>query len=220
MPCGQIRIRALPGEASRAHRINDRLARLFSVAVFTIFSTLGVQPAAAEPPARPRKMSLRMERAFSAPREAVYGWWTDPHAVAKWFLSPEEARWRGFPKFEARRGAWFTLKVMSEHGDYELHGMFREVRPPEKLVLHWEWGKQSPITGSTGAVELTLRFLDEKGKTKIVLTQTGFRNEESRRWYERGWHRCFDQMEHLLRSAPPRAARPGVTTTLLPGAVK
>ena len=34
-------------------------------------------------------ISLRIERSFAAPRDRVFSLWTDPQAVAKWFLPPQ-----------------------------------------------------------------------------------------------------------------------------------
>ena len=148
-------------------------------------------------------MSLRIERSFGAPRDKVFGLWTDPQAVAQWFLPPENARWIEPPTFAARPGGDFRLRLIAGGEHYDLHGTFREVRAPEKLVLNWRWDKDSPLAGSPGDTEVTVEFSARGGRTDLLLTQTGFRNEESRGQYERGWHRCFREMEKLLNFVPP-----------------
>jgi imidazolonepropionase-like amidohydrolase len=47
-----------------------------------------------------------------------------------------------------------------------------------------------------------VEFLARSGRTDIILTQSGFRNEESRGEYERGWNRCFREMVKLLAAVP------------------
>ena len=148
-------------------------------------------------------ISLRIERSFAAPRDKVFGLWTDPQAVAQWFLPPENARWTEAPTFAARPGGDFRLRLIASDELYDLHGMFREVRAPEKLVLNWLWDKDSPLAGSPGDTEVTVEFSARGGRTDLVLTQTGFRSEESRWQYERGWQRCFREMEKLLNFVPP-----------------
>jgi len=148
-------------------------------------------------------ISLRIERSFAAPRDKVFGLWTDPQAVAQWFLPPENARWTEAPTFAARPGGDFRLRLIASDELYDLHGTFREVRAPEKLVLNWRWDKDSPLAGSPGDTEVTFEFFARGGRTDLVLTQRGFRNEESRGQYERGWHRCFREMEKLLNFVPP-----------------
>ena len=58
-------------------------------------------------------ISLRLERTFAAPRDKVFGLWTDPKAVAQWFLPPDQARWIELPTFDARPGGRFSLRLTS-----------------------------------------------------------------------------------------------------------
>ena len=148
-------------------------------------------------------ISLRIERSFAAPRDKVFGLWTDPQAVAQWFLPPENASWIEAPIFAAHPGGDFRLRLMVSDERYDLHGTFREVRAPEKLILNWRWDKNSPLAGSPGDTEVTVEFFARGERTDLVLTQSGFRNEESRAQYERGWHRCFREMDKLLNFVPP-----------------
>src|SRR6266404_3832215 len=99
------------------------------------------------------EISLRIEGNFAAPREKVFGLWTDSRAVAKWFLPPDQGHWTEPPTFEARPGGRFSLRLVSKEEFYDLHGTFREVRAPEKLVLAWQWDKDSPLAGSPGDTE-------------------------------------------------------------------
>ena len=148
------------------------------------------------------EISLRIEQNFAAPREKVFGLWTDSRAVAKWFLPPDQAHWTEPPTFEARPGGRFSLRLVSKEEFYDLHGTFREVRAPEKLVLTWQWDKDSPLAGSPGDTEVSIEFLARGARTDVVLTQFGFRNEESRGQYERGWNRCFRELDKLLAEVP------------------
>jgi imidazolonepropionase-like amidohydrolase/uncharacterized protein YndB with AHSA1/START domain len=147
-------------------------------------------------------ISLRLERTFAAPREKVFGLWTDPQAVAKWFLPPENAHWTEPPTFSARQAAGFSLRLIARDEYYDLHGTFLEVRSPEKLVLNWRWDKDSPLAGSPGNTQVAIQFSAHHETTDIVLTQSGFQNEESRGEYERGWNRCFREIDNLLTAVP------------------
>src|SRR5215469_2459918 len=151
-------------------------------------------------------ISLRLERTFAAPRDKVFGLWTDPKAVAQWFLPPDQARWTEPPTFDARPGGRFSLRVISREAFYDLHGTFREVRSPEKLVLNWQWDKDSPLAGSPGDTEVSIEFLARGARTDVVLTQFEFGNEESRGQYERGWNRCFREMDKLLAARSWKAS--------------
>jgi imidazolonepropionase-like amidohydrolase/uncharacterized protein YndB with AHSA1/START domain len=171
---------------------------VWAISFFTTASLFG-QSAAQDDAA---KIPLRIERSFAAPRDKVFGLWTDPKAVAKWFLPPDRAHWSEPPTFDARPSGHFSLRLISKEEFYDLHGTFREVHSPEKLVLNWQWDKDSPLAGSPGNTEVTIEFSAHDGMTDIVLTQFGFRNEESRGEYERGWNRCFREMDKLLAAVP------------------
>jgi len=151
-------------------------------------------------------ISLRLERTFAAPRDKVFGLWTDPKAVAQWFLPPDQARWTEPPTFDARPGGRFSLRLISREAFYDLHGTFREVRSPEKLVLNWQWDKDSPLAGSPGDTEVSIEFFARGARTDVVLTQFEFGNEESRGQYERGWNRCFREMDKLLAARSWKAS--------------
>jgi imidazolonepropionase-like amidohydrolase/uncharacterized protein YndB with AHSA1/START domain len=180
-----------------------RLGKYVAVGAILLFAT-GPVFAAGVAEENVMGISLRLERTFAAPRDKVFGLWTDPKAVAQWFLPPDQAsRWTEPPTFDVRPGGRFSLRLISREESYDLHGTFREVRAPEKLVLNWRWDKDSPLAGSPGDTEVTVEFFARGGRTDLVLTQSGFRNEESRGQYERGWHRCFREMEKLLNFVPP-----------------
>lgn len=183
-----------------------RLGKYVAVGAILLFAT-GPVFAARVAEANVMGISLRLERTFAAPRDKVFGLWTDPKAVAQWFLPPDQSRWIEPPTFDVRPGGRFSLRLISREEFYDLHGTFREVRSPEKLVLNWQWDKDSPLAGSPGDTEVTVEFFSHGGSTDVVLTQRGFRSEESRGEYERGWHRCFREMDKLFDADPSESIK-------------
>src|SRR5258708_35910014 len=124
VPCGRRRKKLRP-----ITRIRNGI--LAAVVLFSMAGACVAQEAGQE------NISLRIERSFPAPRDKVFGLWTDPRAVDQWFLPPENARWIEAPTFAARPGGDFRLRLLASDKLYDLHGTFREVRAPEKLVLNW-----------------------------------------------------------------------------------
>ena len=183
-----------------------RLRKYVALGAISAFAT-GSAFAAGVAEENVMSISLRLERTFAAPRDKVFGLWTDPKAVAQWFLPPDQARWIEPPTFDVRPGGRFSLRLISRGEFYDLHGTLREVRSPEKLVLNWRWNKDSPLAGSPGDTEVTVEFFSHGGRTDVVLTQRGFRNEESRGEYERGWHRCFREMDKLFDADPSESIK-------------
>jgi len=74
-----------------------RLAKYLTVGAIL---PLAMEPVLAPSAAREnvKGTSLRLERSFSAPRQKVFRLWTDPQAVAKWFLPPETRTGRSCPR--------------------------------------------------------------------------------------------------------------------------
>ena len=73
-------------------------------------------------------------REFAAPRELVFKAWTDPKHLAQWW-GP-----KGFTnpvcEWDARPGGKIYDVMRAPNGaDYPMGGEFREIVPPERLVL-------------------------------------------------------------------------------------
>jgi uncharacterized protein YndB with AHSA1/START domain len=47
---------------------------------------------------------------------------------------------------------------------------------------------------------VTLKFVPAGKGTIVILTQTGFGSQAARQAHEKGWNRCFDGIEQLLRA--------------------
>src|SRR5437870_13774576 len=92
VPCGRRRKKL-------RHITRIRNGILAAVALFSMAGACTPQAAGQE---NAPGISLRIERSFAAPRDQVFGLWTDPQAVAQWFLPPEHARWAEAPTFAAR----------------------------------------------------------------------------------------------------------------------
>lgn len=70
-----------------------------------------------------------------------------------------------------------------------------------RLAFTWEWGSL-PIPGveGPGNTLVTIEFVDKGKATAMILTQTGFSGEAARDAHEKGWNRCSDGIEQLLRA--------------------
>ena len=138
--------------------------------------------------------TLRLTRTFAAPREKVFGAWTDPEELKKWWGPPGYAT----PSVEVdlRMGGKYRLgmRKLPDGPIFYLAGTYREVRPPEKLVYTWQW-EAKPELGDT---LVTVEFHDRGGSTEIVLTHELFPTEKARGDHERGWSSSWDKLAKIL----------------------
>jgi uncharacterized protein YndB with AHSA1/START domain len=112
----------------------------------------------------PTEREILMTRVFDAPRKLLFAAWTDPKYVAQWLLGPEG--WT-MPVCEIDLrpgGAWRFVWRKSDGAEMEMTGVYREVKPPERVVHTERWGAEWPETINT------LTFTEKDGKTTCSLT--------------------------------------------------
>jgi uncharacterized protein YndB with AHSA1/START domain len=114
--------------------------------------------------ATPSDREIVITRVVDAPRTLVFDAWTKPEHVPNWMLGPEG--WT-MPVCEIdlrAGGAWHFVWRRSDGTEMEMHGEYREVSPPERLVSTESWGDDWPETLNTVVLS------EEDGKTTITCT--------------------------------------------------
>jgi uncharacterized protein YndB with AHSA1/START domain len=112
----------------------------------------------------PSDREIAMTRVFDAPRKLVFDAWTKPEHVPNWMLGPPGWTMPVCEMDLRPGGAWHYVWRKSDGAEMEMHGTFREIVPPERLVSTESWGGDWPETINT--VTLT----EENGKTTMTLT--------------------------------------------------
>lgn len=118
----------------------------------------------ATPSPTPSDREIVMTRVFDAPRRLVFEAWTNPEHLPHWMLGPEG--WT-MPvcKIDLRPGgAWHFAWRHSDGTEMEMHGVYREIVPPERLVSTESWGGDWPETLNTVVLS------EEDGKTTVTIT--------------------------------------------------
>jgi len=145
-------------------------------------------------------IKLQLTRVFDAPRELVFKAWTDVNQFNQWFGA---AACNGSSlestKVDARVGGKYRLQVRSADGEYFTSvGVYREVKPPERLVFTWQFEKDG--SGQEfGEVEppemlVTVEFKARGKQTELTLTHEKFASVESRDRHNDGWTRCLNEL--------------------------
>jgi uncharacterized protein YndB with AHSA1/START domain len=138
---------------------------------------------------------LVVERVFDAPRELVFKVWTDPGLAINWW-GPSAYPSRQVEIDLRVGGAWRACLKSVETGDELWHGgVFREVKPPERLVFTFAWEEE----GERGEETLvSIVFSDERGRTRMLLRQTPFRTADTRDDHREGWSSTLDRLAEFL----------------------
>ena len=151
--------------------------------------------AAANLVTEPADRVLKITRTFDAPRSLVFQAWTEPEHMARWW-GP-----RGFTstvlKNDLRPGGAYRIHMVGPDGDHWSQGVYREVVPPERLVMVGSWAdaQGNPTRPET---TVTLLFEDVGGKTKLTLHNAIFESVTARDAHNSGWSSALDVLAEYL----------------------
>lgn len=137
---------------------------------------------------------LQIRRTLGAPREKVFQAWTEPEELKKWF-APGDDYSTPVVEVDLRVGGSYQVVMKSPQGIlHRLSGVFREVRPPAKLVYTWSWEGEN-----RSETLVTVEFLARGDSTEIILTHEPFPTREAQREHETGWSGCLNRLSITLQ---------------------
>jgi len=111
----------------------------------------------------PSEREMVIERVFDAPRTLVFEAWTKAEHVAHWW-DPSGAPLAACEIDLRPNGAFRFVNDGPEGAKYPFIGFYREIAPPERLVI------ASPGPMSNGESTCTLVFSEQDGKTTLTMT--------------------------------------------------
>ena len=134
--------------------------------------------------------TVRLERTYEASAEAVFDAWTNPEVLRRW--------WKAHPEDEVtiaadvRVGGDYRLAIDRPGGEQMVvHGTYREISRPDRLVYSWEWEGTGPNANHES--EVAVSFVeDAPGRTTVVIEHAGLLDDESRANHARGWNGVLD----------------------------
>ncbi len=145
--------------------------------------------------------TLRLQRTFQAPAEAVFDAWTSPEVMRRWLHGQYD--WET-PVAEVDLRVGGAMRVVmrdpEKNEDHGGGGTYTEVERPTRLAFTWAWDWDDD--GKESLIEID--FEEDEGATTVRFTHSGLRDEESARDHEDGWNKCFDNLEGALAAAAGR----------------
>ncbi len=138
--------------------------------------------------------ALRLNRRFKAPREAVFRAFTDPVALAKWF-GPEGVQVTNV-KVDLHSGGGYSMVFGEEDGEsHGLSGVYREISPPERLVMTWAWD-HGVMAGMETLV--TIEFGAAGAETELTLTHEKLPSQNSLDLHNQGWTSSLNCLDRVI----------------------
>jgi uncharacterized protein YndB with AHSA1/START domain len=140
--------------------------------------------------------TLRIERTFRAPAEAVFDAWTSEEVVGRWWRAEHD--WEtSAAEIDLRVGGAVRVVMRNPDKDAEWGGggTYTEVERPTRLAFTWIWD------GDTRRTLIEIDFEERDGVTTVRFTQSGLWDEDAVRSHEEGWSRLFDGLEAALEPA-------------------
>jgi uncharacterized protein YndB with AHSA1/START domain len=142
--------------------------------------------------------TLRIERTFHAPVEAVFEAWTSEEVIRRWWQA--EPGWEtSEAEVDLRVGGVVRVVMRDPVKDVEYGGggIYTEVEPPTRLAFTWIWD------GDTRRTLIEIDFAEIDGVTTVSFTHSGLWDEDAVRSHEAGWGRVFDSLERTLQAGRP-----------------
>jgi uncharacterized protein YndB with AHSA1/START domain len=140
--------------------------------------------------------TLRIERTYRAPIEAVFDAWTSEEVLRRWWHT--ERDWETTEaEVELRVGGTIRVVMRDPHKDVEYGGSghYTEIERPRRLAFTWIWD------GHTTRTLIELDLEERGGVTTVRFTQSGLWDEEAVRDHDEGWRKFFDNLQRTLEAA-------------------
>ena len=145
----------------------------------------------------PTDREIHVERIFNAPRERVWRAMTEPELLTQWWGRGNKLV---IEKHEMERGGHWRFVEHTDHGAFGFEGRFREIVPPERLVLTFEFD------GMPGHVVVNFMTLEDlgDGRTKLIADSL-FLTREDRdgmmsSGMEQGMNESYAALDRVLAS--------------------
>ena len=151
---------------------------------------------------KPDDATLILKRTLNATPERAFQAWTTAEHIQQW-MRPEPGMEIPLASMDLRVGGRFRIQMKKPDGEFfTAVGVFREVKPPERLVYTWDWEKDGS-GAEFGEVEgkpslITVEFLKRGERTELVLTHSRFASVESRDNHAHGWSRGVESFAKFV----------------------
>ena len=145
--------------------------------------------------------TLRMERTFKAPAQAVFDAWTSEEVIRRWWHAAHD--WETtVAEVDLRVGGVVRVVMRNPHQDIEYGGggHYTEIDPPTRLAFTWTWDDDEDRQ-----TLIELSFEETEGVTTVRLTHSGLPSAEQCASHADGWAHYIDRLAKVASGRNPGA---------------
>ena len=152
--------------------------------------------------------TLQVRRIFAAPREKVFAAFAQREQLEQWICKDVSSHIVIHHQQDIRSGGRYRIEVRdpAKGETYMGRGVYREVKPPEKIVFTWSWTKETPngapveLHPASPETLVTVEFFARGNSSEVVLTHATFGATQDRDEHKQGWNGCFDMLARVLQT--------------------
>jgi uncharacterized protein YndB with AHSA1/START domain len=138
-------------------------------------------------------VAVELRRIFAASRQRVFAAWTSAEALKRWH-APENAVVED-ATVDFRVGGRYEVGIRSDDGVlHRVGGHYREIDPPKRIVLTWQWVNAPDAPQSL----VTVEFIEHGANTEVVLVHEGLATDKEREGHRHGWVGCLAKLEQAI----------------------
>jgi uncharacterized protein YndB with AHSA1/START domain len=133
-----------------------------------------------------------VERTLSAKIDRVFDAFTNPASLAQWW-GMKDSKVIHCETEIAVGGKWRIGTQTADGKEYWVHGFYREIVEPTRLVFSWLW---EPITTSTTEMLVSVILTKHDRQTAIRIVHEA--TESAQKGHQQGWNDSLDALTKLL----------------------
>lgn len=136
---------------------------------------------------------VTVSKRYNASPQEIFAAWTDPESLRQW-LCPAGGQ-VAFLAADVRVGGSYRIDMQFGTTVHTHTGIYRELRPPEKLVFTW-------ISGNTKQQEtlVTVELFARGEQTELILTHERLPSAEAAQNHAQGWASVLARLAQVLAS--------------------
>jgi uncharacterized protein YndB with AHSA1/START domain len=136
---------------------------------------------------------VRIERHYPCAVDQVWGAWTDPQALSRWFGTGKPGAVTQ-AEIDLRVGGHYRIVTrLPDGGTNDVSGQYQEVVQNSRLVFTWAWAS-TPERVSRVSIE----FVARDAGTTLCFVHDRFFDDQARANHERGWSSLFEQLDAFV----------------------